>query len=48
VRHPRRDVEHDLDVGQGGSLRQPQSVVEENFVRSALDDQVRQSGQVGE
>jgi hypothetical protein len=29
-------------------LRQPQSVVEENLVRSALDDQVRQAGQVGE
>ena len=48
VRHPRGDVEGDLDVGGGGLSREADGVVEENLVRSGLDDQGRQAGQVGE
>ena len=48
VRHPRGDVEHDLDVGGGGLVREADCVVEENLVRSDLDDQGRQAGQIGE
>jgi len=48
VRHPRGDVEGDLDVGGGGLLREADGVVEENLVSSGLDDQGRQAGQVGE
>jgi hypothetical protein len=48
VRHPRRDVEGDRDVGDGRSRRDAERVVEENLVRSGLNDQVRQAGQVGE
>jgi hypothetical protein len=48
VGHPRGDVEHDLDVGGGGLLREAQGVIEENLVTSGLDDQGRQAGQVGE
>ena len=42
VRHPGGDVEGDLDVGGGGLLREADGVVEENLVRSGLDDQGRQ------
>jgi hypothetical protein len=43
VRHPRGDVEGDLDVGGGGLSREADGVVEEeNLVRSGLDDQGRQ------
>ena len=48
VGHPRGDVERDLDVGGDGLLREADGVVEENLVRSGLDDQGRQAGQVGE
>ena len=48
VRHPRGDVEGDLDVGGGGLSREAEGVVEENLVSSGLDDQGRQAGQVGE
>src|SRR6266566_9607364 len=48
VRHPRGDVEGDLHVGDGGLPGEADGVVEENFVRSGLDDQRRQAGQVGE
>jgi hypothetical protein len=48
VRHPRRDVERDRDVGDGGSPREAERLVEENLVRSDQDDQRRQAGQVGE
>ena len=48
VRHPGGDVEDDLDVGGGGLSREADGVVEENLVRSDLDDQGRQAGQVGE
>src|SRR5438128_10881040 len=48
VRHPRGDVEGDLDVGGGGLLREADGVVEENLVSSGLDDQGRQAGQIGE
>jgi len=48
VRHPRGDVEGDLDVGDSGLPREADGVVEENLVRSGLDDQGRQAGQVGE
>ena len=48
VGHPRSDVERELDVGGGGSLREADGVVEEDLVRSGLDDQGRQAGQVGE
>jgi hypothetical protein len=48
VRHPRRDVEGDRDVGDGGAPGEAERVVEENLVRPGLDDQVRQAGQVGE
>jgi hypothetical protein len=44
---PRGDVERDLDVGDGGLLREAECVVEENLVSSGLDDQWRQAGQVG-
>ena len=47
VRHPRGDVEGDLDVGGGGLSRKAYGVVEENLVSSGLDDQGRQAGQVG-
>jgi hypothetical protein len=48
VRHPRGDVEGDLDVGGGGLSREADGVVEENLVTSGLDEQGRQAGQVGE
>src|SRR5580658_3534029 len=48
VRHAGGEVEGDLDVGGGGLPRQADGVVEENLVRSTLDDQGRQAGQVGE
>ena len=48
VRHPRGDVEGDLDVGGGGLSREADGVVEENLVSSGLDDQGRQAGQIGE
>ena len=48
MRDPRGDVEGDLDVSAGGLSRQAEGVVEENLVRSGLDDQGRQPGQVGE
>jgi hypothetical protein len=38
---PRRDVERDLDVGDGGLLREAECVAEENLVSSGLDDQWR-------
>jgi len=48
VRHPRGDVEGDLDVGGAGLLREADGVVEENLVSSGLDDQRRQAGQISE
>src|SRR3954447_844367 len=48
VRHPRGDLERDLDVGGGGLSREADGVVEENLVTSGLDDQGRQAGQAGE
>jgi mannitol-1-/sugar-/sorbitol-6-phosphatase len=48
VRHPGGDVEGDLHVGGGGLAGEADGVVEENLVRSGLDDQGRQAGQVGE
>ena len=48
VRHPRGDVERDLNVGGRGFSREAEGVVEENLVSSGLDDQGRQAGQVGE
>src|SRR5260370_13061481 len=48
VRHPRSDVEHNLDVGGGGLVREADCVVEEYLVSSDLDDQGRQAGQIGE
>ena len=48
VRHARGDVEGDRDVGGGGLPREADRVVEEHLVRSGLDDQRRQAGQVGE
>jgi hypothetical protein len=48
VRNPRGDVKGDLDVGGGSLPREPDGVIEENLVRSGLDDQRRQPGQVGE
>jgi hypothetical protein len=38
VRHLGGDVEGDLDVGGSGLSRKADSVVEENLVRSGLDD----------
>jgi hypothetical protein len=37
VRHPRGDVERDLDVGGGGLSREADGVVEENLVTFGLD-----------
>src|ERR1700738_832387 len=48
VGHLRGDFERDLDVGGGGLPREADGVVEENLVTSALDDEGRQAGQVGE
>ena len=48
VGHPGGDVECDLDVDGGGLVREAEGVVEENLVRSGLDEQGRQAGQVGE
>ena len=48
MRHARRDVEGDLDVGSGGLAREPDGVVEEHLMTAGLDDQGRQAGQVGE
>src|SRR3954463_12408553 len=48
VRHPGGDVERQLDVGGGSLSREADGVVEEHLVRSGLDDQGRQAGQVGE
>ena len=48
VGHSRGDVKRDFDVGGGGLLREAEGVVEENLVRSGLDDQGRQAGQFGE
>src|SRR4051794_19660982 len=48
VRHPRGDLERDLDVGDGGLPREAEGVVEEDLVASGLDDQGRKAGQVGE
>src|SRR6266566_1437717 len=48
VRHPGGDVKGDLDVGGGGLPGEADGVVEEDLVRSGLDDQGRQAGQVGE
>jgi hypothetical protein len=44
VWHAGRDVEGDLDVGGGGLSREADGVVEEDLVRSGLDDQGRQAG----
>src|ERR1700689_4793202 len=44
VRHPRGDVEDNLDVGGGGVPREADGVVEEDLVGSRLDDQGRQAG----
>ena len=48
VGHPGRDVEGDLDVGDGSYNGEADGIVEENLVRSSLDNQGRQAGQVGE
>ncbi len=48
VGHAGGDVERELDVGDGGLLREADGVVEENLVSSGLDDQGRKAGQVGE
>jgi len=48
VRHPRGDVEGDLDVGGGGLAGEADGVVEEDLVGSGLDDQGRQARQIGE
>src|SRR6266508_522033 len=48
VGHPGGDVEGDLDVGGGGLPGEADGVVKENLVRSGLDDQGRQAGQLGE
>jgi hypothetical protein len=48
VGHAGGDVEGDLDVGAGGSFGEAESVVEQDLVRSGLDDQRRQAGQVRE
>jgi len=45
---PRDDVEGDLGVGDSGLPGQADGVVEEDLVRSGLDDQGRQARQVGE
>src|SRR6266571_6470581 len=44
VGHPGGDVEGDLDVGGGSHMGEADGVVEENLVRSGLDDQGRQAG----
>ena len=48
VRHPGGDVEGDLHVGGGSLAGEADGVVEEKLVRSGLDDQGRQAGQVRE
>ncbi len=48
VGNSRGDVEHHFDVGVGSLLCEAESVVEENLMRSGLDDQGRQAGHVGE
>src|SRR6266508_1569638 len=48
VGHPRGDVEGDLDVGGGSLPGEADGVVEEDLVRSGLDDQGRQARQLGE
>ena len=48
VRHPRGDVEGDLDVGDGGLPGEADGVVEEDLVGSGLDDQGRQARQISE
>jgi predicted nucleic acid-binding protein len=47
VGHARGDVEGDFDVGGGSLPGDADGVVEENFVRSGMDDQRRQAGQLG-
>src|ERR1700733_1735141 len=44
VRHPRGDVQGDLDVGSGGLPGEADGVVEEDLVGPGLDDQGRQAG----
>ena len=41
LRHPRGDLERDLDVGAPGLLCEADGVVEENLVGSGLDDHGR-------
>ena len=48
MRYPGGDVEGDGDVGGGGLPGETDGVVEEDLVRSGLDDQGRQARQVGE
>src|SRR5258706_15303542 len=48
VGHPWCDVERDLDVGADGLLREADGVVEEDLVRSGLDDQGREAREAGE
>src|SRR3954471_5398911 len=48
VRHPGGDVEGDFDVGSSSLPGEADGVIEENLVRSGLDDQGWQAGQVGE
>ena len=48
VGYPKGDLERDLDVGGRGLSREQDGVVEENLVTSGLDDQRRQTRQVGE
>src|SRR3954470_13340435 len=48
VGHPGGDVESDLDIGGGSLPGEADGVVEENLVRSGLDNQGRQAGQLGE
>jgi len=44
VRHPRGDVQGDLDVGGGSLPGEADGVVEEDLMRPGLDDQGRQAG----
>jgi hypothetical protein len=48
VGHPGGDVEPHIDVGGGGLSREADGVLEENLVRSRLDEQRWQAGQLGE
>ena len=46
VRHLRGDFERDRDVSDRGCSREANGVVEQDLVAPALDDQLRQAGQV--